>query len=115
EGRAREHHGRHLTARAGRRDDADGAERQEQADRSADHALRDRQPIGEAERAVADPEHADVAGEPGQEELTRRALALALGDGVDAVGLDPPRDVRYAELGLERGHAMTPLISRKQA
>jgi hypothetical protein len=84
-------------------------------DRARDDALRHREAEGQAERAVADPEHADVAGEPGLEELARAAAALGLGDRVDPVGLDPARDVRDDELGVDRAHAITPLTSRKQA
>ncbi len=56
-----------------------------------DHRLPERDAEAEHERAVAEAEHRDVGGEPRPEQVARAALALGLGDDVDAVGLDLQR------------------------
>ena len=56
-----------------------------------DDRLPERDAEAEHERAVAQAEHRDVGGEPGPEQVARAALALGVGDHVDAVGLDLQR------------------------
>ena len=50
--------------------------------------LPERDAEAQQERAVGQAEDADVRAEPRPEQLPRGALALGLGDDVDAVGLD---------------------------
>ena len=60
-------------------------------------ACQKRDAEAQQERAVGQAEDADVRAEPGPEQLPGRALALGLGDDVDAVGLDgDPRGGRLA-------------------
>ena len=70
------------------RDQAAEQERDDDADDAGDDRLPERDAEAQQERAVGQAEDADVGAEPGPEQLPGRALALLLGDDVDAVGLD---------------------------
>ena len=84
-GGATQHHRGGRPALAGGRDDAAQDETHDDADDRDDQTLPERDAEAQDVGAVTQSEDRDVGPEPGPEELAGLALALALGDDVDAV------------------------------
>src|SRR6266487_2361589 len=79
---------------AGYRDEPAQQERDDDPGYADHERLPERDPECQQERTVAQAEDRDVGGEPGPEQITRMALALGIGDDVDAVHFDLQR-VRF--------------------
>src|SRR2546426_190700 len=101
-------HRRRGAPLAAHRDESAGQERQHDPHHADDGRLPERDAEPQHKRAVTQPQDRDVRREPRPEQIMRAALALGLGDHVDAVHLHLERP--HVGGGGSVGHGTAPLL-----